>query len=555
MSHTLNQRWAATIVGVLVSRGVRQVVISPGSRSTPLALAVADRPELTLHVVLDERSAAFLALGLSKALQTPAAVICTSGTAGAHFLPALLEAREGATPMIAITADRPSELHGFGAPQTIDQTALFGSAVRASLSLSDPQESGLEHAAAQLAKLLAVAEHAPRGPVHLNAPFREPLAHPDGLAGPVLNPSAPRFASALGVPDLSIVKDAIASTTRGVILVGPRERSDGFPEAIHSLGRQLGFPVFAEAASNCRFGFSDAIWSMDALVRSPRWAERLRPEVVLRFGGGLTLKQPQAWLDASRARVFAFSDDGQPFDPNHAVEAFFTGELVAMCSALATTGKGTLRALALEAQARLPRVLDERTALEEGPIARTVLGAVPKGANVLLASSMPIRDVDCYASSPEPLRVFANRGVNGIDGLVSTAAGIALARGRTVLLVGDVAALHDLSGWLAAKAAPLTVVVVNNDGGGIFSFLPIAGRTPHFERLFGTPHHVDFEAVAKLAGARLHRPTQLAELARAVRASFESTGLELIEVRTDRAANVEAHRSLNAALVAALEAP
>ncbi len=550
MTATLNQRWAATIVGALVNGGVRHVVLSPGSRSTPLALAVADRSDLSVHVVMDERSAAFLALGLSKALQRPAAVICTSGTAGAHHLPALLEAREGATPMISITADRPFELHGFGAPQTIDQHGLFGSAVRASVSLADPAEEGVAHLAPVVAKLLSGS----RGPVHLNVPFREPLVHPDGLAGPVITPSSPVFSSGAGVPELSLVKQAIASTTRGVILVGPRERDDGFPAAVNELGRALGFPVFAEAASNCRFGFPESIWAYDALVRSAKWAERVRPEVVLRFGGGLTLKQPQAWLDSSRARIFAFADDSQPFDPNHSAEGFYSGDLSAIARALTQAGKGELRSLVLSAQERLERVLDARTAMEEGPIARTVLRALPAGTNVLLASSMPIRDADAFAQTNERLRVFANRGVNGIDGLISTAAGIALARGRTVLLTGDVAALHDLSGWLAAKSAPLTVVVVNNDGGGIFSFLPVASRTPHFERLFGTPHGVDFEHVARLANATFHRPKTLVELRDSVRGSLSSSRLELIEVQTDRSANVEAHRSLNTALVEALEA-
>lgn len=555
MAETLNQRWAATLAGTLVACGVKHVVVAPGSRSTPLALAFADRSDLQCWPILDERSAAFFALGLAKGTQTPAAVLCTSGTAGAHFLPALMEAREGATPLIAITADRPAELHGFGAPQTIAQKNLFGEYVRASVSLPEPMEAGLDHLAATVAQTISKAVSAPRGGVHLNVPFREPLAHPDGLAGPVISPRVPKFVSAGGVPDLSEVKRALTSSTRGVIVVGPRERDDGFGDAIHTLGVALGFPVFAEAASNARFGFGDAIWSMDPMVRSKPFAQKLDPDVVLRFGGGLTLKAPQQWLDGTHARVFAFLDDGQPFDPNHVVEAFLTGDVVGMVKALTVDAKatGTLRALTKETQRRVEVELSKRgDRMEEALIARTVAAAAE--ANLVLSSSMPIRDVDSFSSAGNTkLRVFSNRGVNGIDGVVSTAAGIARGTGKkTVLLIGDVAALHDLGGWLVAKQAPLTVVVVNNDGGGIFSFLPVAERTPHFERFFGTPHGVDFEHVASLSGATLHRPRSLEELAQIVRAP--NTGLHLVEVRTDRRANVEAHRQLNAALVAAVEA-
>jgi len=562
MADTLNQRWAATLVGALVATGVKHVVIAPGSRSTPLALAFADRPELRCWSCLDERSAAFFALGLSKGTQTPAAVLCTSGTAGAHFLPALIEAREGATPLIAITADRPSELHGFGAPQTIEQRGLFGAWVRDEASLSEPFDAGLEHLVAVVARLVHRASTPSRGGVHLNVPFREPLAHPDGLAGPVIDPRAPAFVAAPGVPALAPLQRLLASTSRGVIVVGPRERDDGFGEAVNALGRALGFPVLAEAASNARFGFEDAVWATDALTRSKAFSDSLRPEVVLRFGGGLTLKQPQQWLDACGARVFAFCDDGQPFDPQHRVEAFFTGDVVAMVKALtpqAPRPPGELWGAVQAAQQRVGRALERAPQhLDEPRIARSVASALPPGANLVLSSSMPIRDVDAYApAGSRRVRVFANRGVNGIDGVVSTAAGVAAGSGKpTVLLIGDLAALHDLPGWLIAHSsrAPLAVVVVNNDGGGIFSFLPVAERTPHFEEFFGTPTGVDFSHVAALARARLHRPSSLDSLQSAVASSLAQGGLHLVEVRTDRRANVEAHRQLNAALVAAVEA-
>jgi 2-succinyl-5-enolpyruvyl-6-hydroxy-3-cyclohexene-1-carboxylate synthase len=559
MAETLNQRWAATIVGVLAECGVRHVVIAPGSRSTPLALAFADRSDLTCWSCIDERSAAFLALGLAKGSQAPAAMLCTSGTAGAHFLPALIEAAEGGTPVIALTADRPTELHGFGAPQTIEQRGLFGAWVREALALPEPAENLFDHLIASVGKLVQRSTAMPRGGVHLNVPFREPLAHPDGLSGPVVRPRVPRFVSANGIPELGAVQRALAETDRGVIVCGPRERDDGFGDAVHALGRSLGFPVFAEAASNARFGFEDAIWSFDAMVRSAGFASRLAPKIVLRFGGGLTLKAPQAWLDSCGARLFEFSDEGAVFDPQHRAEAVFTGDVVAMIRALTPSAArpGALGELVRPAQQRVERVLERRgDRVEEALIARALVRALPAGSNLVLSSSMPIRDVDAYSSSSQRLRVFTNRGVNGIDGVVSTALGVSGATGRpTALLIGDVAALHDLSGWLLASTArvPLVAVVVNNDGGGIFNFLPVAERTPHFERFFATPQPVDFAHVAALAQATVHRPNSLESLGQIVRDGL-SRGVHLVEVRTERKANVEAHRALNADLVAAVEA-
>jgi 2-succinyl-5-enolpyruvyl-6-hydroxy-3-cyclohexene-1-carboxylate synthase len=466
-----------------------------------------------------------------------------------------MEAREGGTPLIAITADRPAELHGFGAPQTIEQHSMFGGYVRDRLSLPEPFEQGLTHVAAALSKLVHTACSRPRGGVHLNTPFREPLAHPDGLSGPIVTPAVPRFMEARGVPELGEIVQVVQRATRGVIIAGPRERDDGFGAALQTLGEALGFPVFAEAGSNARFGFEGSTWAFDAMLRSSAFAAKLAPDVVLRFGGGLTLKTPQQWLDASRARVFAFLDEGQPFDPHHAVEAFFTGDVVAMIGALTQRGAGTLRPLVAQAQARVDALLRSREVLDEPGVARTVAAALPAGANLVMSSSMPVRDVDAFAAAgARPRRVFSNRGVNGIDGVISTAVGVARASAApTVLLIGDVAALHDLGGWVAAKGAALTVVVVNNDGGGIFSFLPVAERTPHFERFFGTPHGTDFGHVAALAGAQLHRPRTLAQLSATLEVTTRA-GLHLIEVRTERRANVEAHRQLNAALVAAVEA-
>lgn len=546
---TLNQRWAATLIGTLASRGVKHFVVAPGSRSTPLALAVADRPDVRCWSIIDERSAAFFALGLAKATNSPAALICTSGTAGAHFLPAVMEAKEGATPLVILTADRPWELHGFGAPQTIAQAGLFGRYVLGAEAFPTPDEDALAHVPAVLARLLALG----RGPVHVNVPFREPLASPDGSAGPVIDPNVTEHAPVTRSADLSAVKSAIANAKRGVIVCGPRERGDDFGAWVHRLSAQTGFPVLAEAASNARFGFTGAIALTDALLRNPRFAETMKPDVVLRFGGGLTPKVPQQWLDASGAAQFHFSDDGFQFDPLHhaSVVLPFIREL---------TGENThpeQRAYAsawTTAQEAALAALHRNAAFTEPFIAREFIASCPAQTQIFLSSSMPIRDVDAFGTSAQPLRVFTNRGVNGIDGVTSTALGVAAATGKpTALLIGDVALLHDLHAWLIARkhALNLAVVVVNNDGGGIFHFLPVAERTPHFDALFGTPHGADFAHVAGLAGANLHRPVDMDSFRTTLKTALTG-GLHLIEVRTDRRANVDAHRSLFAKLSEAL---
>jgi len=553
---TLNQRWAATLVGVLARGGVTHAVIAPGSRSTPLALACAERPDVQTWSLHDERSAAFFALGLAKASGSPVAVVCTSGTAGAHFLPAAMEAHAGGVPLVLLTADRPWALQGFGAPQTTDQRALFGRFVADAAELPDPSErpESFAHLAAVIARTLAKALAA-RAPVHVNVPFDEPLA-PVG-PGPVVDPPVTRFTPPLRRPELALVAGAVAQAQRGVIVVGPREASDGFAAAVHQLGARLNFPVLAEAASNARYGFEGAIAMYDALLRVPSVAKALQPDVILRFGGGLTPKAPQAWLDGAGARTFVFAEDDRVVDPLHRAEACVVGDLLAACEGLtrsSTPPAWRQRWLAHEAKLRA-RVRAELTALSEPAVASEVVAALPPGAALLVSSSMPIRDVDAFAPvGAAGIRVFANRGVNGIDGVTSTALGIAAATRRpTALLIGDVALLHDLSAWVAAKrlCVSLTVVVVNNDGGGIFHFLPVAGSTPHFERLFGTPHGVDLSAVATLGGAMLHRAGDLPSLRAALGAALEG-GLHLVEVRTRRDQNVDDHRALFTALAEAV---
>ncbi len=554
MAETLNQRFSAHLVGALFAGGVRDVVLAPGSRSTPLALACADHGGLRCSVLLDERAAGFVALGLAKASGAPVALVCTSGTAGAHFLPAVMEASATGVPLVVLTANRPWELQGFGAPQTIDQSALFGGFVRARELLPAPEDAPFDHLGAVVARALHLACSSPRGPVHLDVPFREPLAPPDGGPTARVSPRLPTFVPARVVPDLEQVNEAVSRARRPLVVCGPR-RPDGEAGRLHALAARLGAPLLAEAASNARFGWPGAIWSYDALLRSEAFAS-LRPDLVLRFGGGLTSKVLQEWLDGSGARTFVFTEGGALVDPQHRAEAFVPGSLAEVSGALA--GRGTHDAAFLErwqaAQRRVEAALAGADVPLEALAGRALVQALPDDTALMVSSSMPIRDLDAWAVRERgALRVHSNRGVNGIDGITSTALGVALASGgRAALFTGDLALLHDLSGLALARSlgVSLTVVVVNNDGGGIFGYLPVAERTPHFERLFGTPHAIDLAHAAALAGATLHRPADDAGLRKALATSVQG-GLHLVEVRTDRRASVLAHRAASQRLAEA----
>ncbi|HWE23026.1 MAG TPA: 2-succinyl-5-enolpyruvyl-6-hydroxy-3-cyclohexene-1-carboxylic-acid synthase [Myxococcales bacterium] len=565
----VNAAWAAAIVDELCAAGATEAVICPGSRSTPLALACAADRRLRVRSIVDERSGAFFALGAAKASGRPAIALATSGTAGAHFYPAILEAEASRVPLVAITADRPPELHGFGAPQTIDQQHLYGAHPRffADLGIAEGTVEGLRHARAVIAAALARAVTAPRGPIHLNVPFREPLApvRGDRRTAPPAS-AAVRVCPGALEPDPAALEAAareLSRRARGVIVCGPRDSSDALPDAVRALSESLGYPVLAEAASQIRFRLPEAVTHYDALLKHEPLARAARPEAVVRLGGGLTSKTLQQWLDASGAWTLAVSDDGVLFDPGHSASLVVCGDAVRACAELARRIQGREprpESPLLRAERMACRALDEAFAAEkelsEPGVARALAAELPEESLLFVSSSMPVRDVDSWASAGRA-RVLSNRGVNGIDGVVSSALGAAAATERpAAVLLGDLALLHDLSGMVAARrlGIPLLVVVVNNDGGGIFQFLPIAEATEHFEELFATPHGLELGHVAELCGARFERPRTAAELRTCIRDNLGSRFC-LVEVRTDRAANVERHRELQRIVAAALEAP
>ncbi len=558
---------ALCLVDEFARGGVADAVLSPGSRSAPIAYALAAHAGISVHVLLDERSAGFLAIGLAKASRRPVAVLTTSGTAAVNLHPAIVEAHEARVPLLALTADRPPELRATGAGQTIDQIQLFGAAVRmfAEVGVAEARPDAVRYWRSLAARAVASAIGSPPGPVHLNLVFRDPLvpanenAFPYPLDGrPDGRPWVEVSRGPRPAPDLIVDRVAreIAGTAKGVLLAG---ESDADPEAVTALARAAGWPLIAEPQSGARWG-EHAISTADALLRHEPFAAVHRPDLAVRVGRLSTSKTISGWLGPSVRQILIDPDAGW-LDPERNASWSIDSDPTLLCADVAKALPAR-RAAWLEdwreAERGARRALDEALDATDEPFearaARDVAATLPDGSALFVASSMPVRDLDWFMQPRRGLRVFANRGANGIDGTVSSAIGIARAApGPAAALVGDLALLHDQNGLLSSRAEPvnLAIVVLNNDGGGIFSFLPQAEHD-HFETLFGTPHGIAFDrlaAVYDIGYARAERAGDLpAELQRAV----ASGGIHLIEVTTRRTENVLAHRRVWDAVAAAI---
>jgi 2-succinyl-5-enolpyruvyl-6-hydroxy-3-cyclohexene-1-carboxylate synthase len=552
--------FCATLVDEWARAGLTDAVVCPGSRSTPLALALADHPGIRLHVHHDERSAGFLTLGIGLATGRPAAVLTTSGTAAAELHPAVVEADLAAVPLLACTADRPPELRDVGAPQAIDQVHLYGRAVRWYGDPGVPEAAGADRWRPLAARAYAAAAGGgvgrPPGPVHLNLPFREPLVGAPGPlppardAGPWVRVAGP--APATAPPDLPAV-----AGRRGLIVAGAAP-VDG--ERVHAVAAALGWPVVAEPRSPAWRPAPTTVSHLDAVLRSPAAATALRPEVIVRLGDPGSSRVVNEWLAAAGAVEIVAGATGwsDPAGTAACVVDDAGAALAALSQPGAAPPDGWLARWQAVASAADEALAAACAAGGEPGAARAVAAALPAGARLMVSSSMPIRDVERYVPPRADVTVLANRGANGIDGVVSTALGVAIGgAGPTALLIGDLAFLHDSNGLLgvAGRDADLVVVVVDNDGGGIFSFLPQARTLPaaRFETLFGTPHGLDLAALAAAFGARTRVVGPAADLRAAVADEATAGGVAVVVVRTDRDANVDAHRRLDEAVAAAAE--
>lgn len=557
--------FCATLVDQWVRLGVRHAVVAPGSRSTPLALACANHPELRTHVHLDERSAAFMALGIGLTSRVPALLVTTSGTAVAELHAAVVEAHQACVPLLVATADRPPELQGVHAPQTIDQTGIFGDTVRWFVEPGPPSDEyrgAWRHLAADaFAAALGATLGRPPGPVHLNLAFREPLTGPLGELPAPIDP-APAALALWGLIDeqCGAMGRAMAGR-RGVIVAGDRAAlDDGDREAIHRLAIVTGWPILADHQSGMR-GDERTVTAFDAVLRVDAVAAELRPEFVLRIGGLLASRITNEWLAASGATHIGLDRWGVIPDPDHVVDERLTADVQLVCDQLAMATPEpapepwTRRWYDVERAARRA-IIESRSG--EPLIVNTALGRVPEGGNLVVSSSMPVRDLEWYGDRRGDITVYSNRGANGIDGVTSTAAGVAMGSGRpTVLVIGDVAFLHDTNGLfgIGRREQPLCIVVIDNDGGGIFSFLPQAAALDEerFEQLFGTPHAVDLESLARAHGLDLVRTFSHGDLVAVLDKWAAFPRPLVVFARSDRRRNVDDHSAINAAVRRALD--
>jgi 2-succinyl-5-enolpyruvyl-6-hydroxy-3-cyclohexene-1-carboxylate synthase len=562
--------FGVTFTDELVRCGLREVVLAPGSRSTPLAMAffeAAGQQRVRLHVRIDERSAAFTALGLAKASRLPVAVLCTSGTAAANFHPAVIEADESGVPLILLTADRPPELRGIGANQAIDQIKLYGGAVRWFCEAGPPEArrgavgywrslacQAWAHAAGHPGSLLQGS-----GPVHLNLPFREPLV-PDGADGAAEwpepldgRPGGQPWTRVHGEPAPGAALE-LPWTERGIVVCGD---GDYDASALVELAERAGWPVLAEPSSSGRRGPA-ALSAYQYLLATPEFVASHRPDVIV-SAGRPGLSRPQlAFLgpgpdEAGRPRrhVVVAQGPGRWADPQRTATDVAPAVWLTGTPGGRAWLDGWLRADEAARRAA-DAVLDEDEELTEPRLARDLASALPQGSLLWCASSQPVRDLDCGLPPRADLHVLASRGTSGIDGTTSSAIGAALAYGGPAFaLIGDLAFLHDAAGLALGPDEPrpdLCLVVVNNDGGGIFSALEQAAFPESFERLFGTPHGAGLHHLAAAFGLpyqRLERPGDLTK-------ALQGTGLRIVEAQTSRTAGAGLRARLRAAAAEAI---
>jgi 2-succinyl-5-enolpyruvyl-6-hydroxy-3-cyclohexene-1-carboxylate synthase len=578
-------------VDELQRAGVRNVVICPGSRSTPLAMAFTAQAGIRIWMHVDERSAAYFGLGMAKQLRQPVALLSTSGTAAANFMPAVVEAKLTHVPLLVLTADRPHELRDNGAPQSIDQNRLYGTYVKwfVEVALPEATNAALRYIRTIAARAAASARAIPAGPVHLNFPFREPLT-PEPIPGQTLPPVAQRDLVAwqgrpdnapyvevrevsLGAPTAATIGyliDMVREVRRGLIIVGPND-DPALIEPVVRLARHLGYPILADPLSQLRCGDHDRIKvlsSYDAFLRIDSFIEGVQPELILRFGAMPISKPLLLYLKRYASCPLVIIDGhGGWEEPTQLASELIHANPAALCQTLLTTLDQYNKSEEIQSSVSqewlttwqdadkvtrqtLQNAVQDFNELFEGRVFTELARLLPGGTTLYTGNSMPVRDLDTFFwCSEHRIRIMGNRGASGIDGVVSSALGASAGAGQnepTVLVLGDLSFFHDLNGLFAARLHQLnlTIVLINNDGGGIFSFLPQAAYPEHFEQLFGTPTGLDFRLAVQMYGGQFQRVDTWEQFRKAVSRGLNTGGLHVIEVLTERTSNVKMHRQL-----------
>jgi 2-succinyl-5-enolpyruvyl-6-hydroxy-3-cyclohexene-1-carboxylate synthase len=566
-----NALWGSVLIETLVQLGLRQAVISPGSRSTPLTFAFARHPQIEAIPVLDERSAAFFALGLAKQAMQPVALVCTSGTAAANFFPAIIEAQESGVPLLVITADRPPEMRECASGQTIDQQKLYGAHVNFYHELAVP-----EARLPLLAYLRQTVAHAhartlrpEAGPVHLNTPFRDPLPPIDDGRTAAFGATVDWelfFAHLAPAPD-EIVQTVIEpppAAVHGVIIAGPAQPADpaAYAEVVGEIARRLGWPVLADGLSPLRNHAARVpglVTMYAGILRNEAVAARLAPERVLCLGDWPTSKGLRAWLEAAAAPTLLVTTRAGNRDALHGRTRMLRYSLEAFAAQLLESeGPNGYERNWAELEGRARAALDAQLAATPGRFemkaAWLLAQHLPAGTTLSIANSMPIRDVEfAWPAGDRGIRPVFNRGANGIDGTLSSALGAAHGAAPAVLLTGDLALLHDTNGFLIRPKlrGSLTIVLINNRGGGIFEHLPVAQFEPPFEEFFATPQAADFARLGAAYGVE-HVPVRDWPHFITLIATLPAAGIRILEISTDRKADAAARQALFAHIAAAV---
>lgn len=567
-----NTLWASILAQTLQRLGLTIAVISPGSRSTPLAIAFVQQAQIETIPVLDERSAAFFALGIARRTHLPVALVCTSGTAGANFYPAVIEAKQSKVPLLVLTADRPPELRHCHAGQAIDQQKLFGSFPNwyAELALPSLDLGMLRYLRQTTLHAWERSQFPAPGPVHLNLPFRDPLA-------PILQPATealsqtfepkaffagiePRSHQSTNIPDaLPQVFPTWHSCERGIIIAGSAQPQDPeqYCRAIAQVSQTLGWPVLAEGLSPLRNYVNlnpHLISTYDLILRNQQLAKQLAPKRVIRLGELPISKVLRTWLDTVQPQQWVIDPSSENFDPLHGQVVHLRTSVEALAQAL-NAGSHSLAQnqtssqdyldLWRTAETKVRHNLDQKLAsldwLFEGKAAWLLSQSLPPGTPLFVANSMPVRDVECFwQPNHAQILPFFNRGASGIDGTLSTALGIAHRHQSSVMLSGDLALLHDTNGFLLRSkfTGHLTIVLINNNGGGIFEMLPISQYDPPFEEFFATPQNLDFAQLCNTYAVE-HILIQTWEQLVHKLNPLPAKGIRVLEVQTDRKADAQ----------------
>jgi len=560
--------WAKTFVNQLCEMGVKDVCISPGSRSTPLTLAFAEEKKIKSYIILDERTSAFFALGIAKATKNPVAVVTTSGTATAELYPAIIEAYQSRVPLIICTADRPPHLINSGANQTINQRNIYRNHIRWFKNVSQPGLSikNIEKLKNTAVKAFEICAKKDAGPVHLNFPFDKPLepkTFTDEIESENLNSFLSPYKNTLiknENPKLSKreekkidkIVDEIKIFGNGLIVVGPNNYDKNFRKSVKKLSQITGFPIFADGISHIRFKINKSgkfiIDNYDAFLRSENFGKKFQPEIILQFGRAVTSLTLQNYLNESLAKRFLINEFGDWVDASKKSRLPFKINPTLFCDTVVKrledfnhkkTNKkwttGFIKANELTKEIKLS-LLEKVTFPDETKIINEIVAALKTGTQIFTGNSLPVRDFDNFISNTEKdFKVFFNRGASGIDGITSTALGIASNKKATILITGDLSFIHDLNALLIAKQnnIPLTVIVINNNGGGIFNLLPVFEKSRRFVKYFTTPQNPDIAAIVKSFGMKYHHVKKMSDLKKNLTAAINEKSFSVIEITTD----------------------